>query len=138
MEGTEAAEADPGLGGMTASGVWASPGGGRLGGGMEVSMAGLARPAGEGAGGEAAVVACGAVAVARAGAGAAGVGAGAGESSCMGAKVATEVEASLLRAGSLLRDGIVCRSTGDTGRGVVCVLLLGGRGRLRWRTAHER
>lgn len=107
-EGNEAAE--PALGGMTASGVCASPGGGRLGGGIDVSMAGLARPAGDGAGGE---PAGGAIA-------GTGAGVGAGEPSSMGAKVATEVEASLLRAGSLLRDGIVC----------VCIWRLGECGLL--------
>lgn len=85
-EGSEAAEPD--LGGTTASGVWTSPGGGRLGGGIDVSMAGLARPAGDGAGGEAV-----------GGAAVVGAGVGAGESSSMGANVATEVVASLLRDG---------------------------------------
>lgn len=75
-----AADDDVGLRGCTASGVWERPGGGRLGGGIEVSMEGFASP-GDGA----------------------GMVEAAGES-FMGANLADEAEASLLRAESLLRD----------------------------------
>lgn len=78
-----AAEDDVGLRGCTASGVCARPGGGRLGGGIEVSMDGFASP-GEGV----------------------GTAEAAGEPS-MGANLADEAEASLLRAESLLRDDMV-------------------------------
>lgn len=112
-----AAADDVVLGRCTASGVCARPGGGRLGGGMDVSMVGFARP-GDGCGMEVA----------------------AGEPSSMGANLAAEAaagaEASLLRAESLLRDDMVrvyeplC----------VCVCRCGCR---RWgwevkHTAHER
>lgn len=78
-----AADDDEGLRGCTASGVWAGPGGGRLGGGIEVSMEGFASP-GDGD----------------------GMVEAAGEPS-MGANLAVEAVASPLRAESLLRDDIV-------------------------------
>lgn len=78
-----AAEDDVGLRGCTASGVCARPGGGRLGGGIEVSMVGFARPGD-------------------------GVGIGvADEPSSIGANLTAEAEGSPLRAWSLLRDDIV-------------------------------
>lgn len=75
------ADDEVGLEGCTASGVWARPGGGRLGGGIDVSMEGFASP-GDGAG---------------------MVVEGAGEPS-MGAKRAAEDDGSLLREASLFRD----------------------------------
>lgn len=88
--GTEAADPEFGLGraGMISIGVCEVPGGGKLGGGIDVSMVGSAS-AGDGAG-----------------AGAATGVVGAGDTLSMGANLATEAEASLLRAWSLLRDGI--------------------------------
>lgn len=78
-----AADDDVGLRGWTASGVCARPGGGRLGGGIEVSIEGFASP-GDGV----------------------GIAEATGEAS-IGANLADEAEASLLRAESLLRDDMV-------------------------------
>lgn len=80
---------------MVSSGVWEVPGGGKLGGGIEVSMVGSAS-AGDGAGAASGVT-------------------GAGDTSSMGANLATEAETSLLRAWSLLRDGIVGQLEGGGG-----------------------
>lgn len=112
-EGTDAADPEPGLVDWkaTASGVCADPGGGKLGGGIDVSMVGRAR-AGDGAGDG--PEACGVGAGACIGAGV-GVGvcvggaAGVGALSSIGANLASvAVEALLLRVGSLLRAGMMC------------------------------
>ena len=101
------ADDDVGLWGCTASGVWARLGGGRLGGGIEVSIEGFASP-GDGV----------------------GMVEAAGEPS-MGVNLAAEAEASLLRAESLLRDDMV-RVNAD-----VLSRLLGGGGGAQQQSTRE-
>lgn len=106
------AAAEPGLGAKaTASGVCAEPGGGKLGGGMEVgSMVGRARagdadaPAAKPPGAD--MGAC----MARDWAAGGG-----GRLSSMGANLAVEEDASLRRDASLLRGGIMCQMWGQGG-----------------------